>query len=409
MISFLDTSSLLEMTQQQYRDHYVVISTTVLSELEELKNHPVTGYKARRAIKYIQDNPPEDIWIFNNSMLQPIIEKDLPINNDMKILAAAIDYERREQPDNVQFYTNDISLKNIANLFFGNADIKSIQQPQDDYKGYKEVRLSDIDMGMLYQEPDFNRYNLLVNEYLIVRDADNTVVDLLAWTGEQYRKVLYHEFDSMHFGKIKPFKDDPYQQLAYDSLVNNKISLIKGKAGSGKSLAALSYLFELLEHHKIDKILVFCNTVAAKGAAKLGFLPGDRTEKLMDSQIGNFLNSKIGDRTEVERLIQEEKLILLPVADIRGYDTTGMRAGIYVTEAQNLSVSLMKLILQRVGEDCFIILDGDMDCQVDLDEFEGRNNGMRRVSEVFRGQDFYGEVELQIIHRGKIAARADLM
>ena len=126
MISFLDTSSLLEMTQQQYRDHYVVISTTVLSELEELKNHPVTGYKARRAIKYIQDNPPEDIWIFNNSMLQPIIEKDLPINNDMKILAAAIDYERREQPDNVQFYTNDISLKNIANLFFGNADIKSI-------------------------------------------------------------------------------------------------------------------------------------------------------------------------------------------------------------------------------------------------------------------------------------------
>ena len=409
MISFLDTSSLLEMTQQQYRDHYVVISTTVLSELEELKNHPVTGYKARRAIKYIQDNPPEDIWIFNNSMLQPIIEKDLPINNDMKILAAAIDYERREQPDNVQFYTNDISLKNIANLFFGNADIKSIQQPQDDYKGYKEVRLSDIDMGMLYQEPDFNRYNLLVNEYLIVRDADNTVVDLLAWTGEQYRKVLYNEFDSMHFGKIKPFKDDPYQQLAYDSLVNNKISLIKGKAGSGKSLAALSYLFELLEHHKIDKILVFCNTVAAKGAAKLGFLPGDRTEKLMDSQIGNFLNSKIGDRTEVERLIQEEKLILLPVADIRGYDTTGMRAGIYVTEAQNLSVSLMKLILQRVGEDCFIILDGDMDCQVDLDEFEGRNNGMRRVSEVFRGQDFYGEVELQIIHRSKIAARADLM
>lgn len=409
MISFLDTSSLLEMTQQQYRDHYVVISTTVLSELEELKNHPVTGYKARRAIKYIQDNPPEDIWIFNNSMLQPIIEKDLPINNDMKILAAAVDYERREQPDNVQFYTNDISLKNIANLFFGNADIKSIQQPQDDYKGYKEVRLSDIDMGMLYQEPDFNRYNLLVNEYLIVRDADNTVVDLLAWTGEQYRKVLYNEFDSMHFGKIKPFKDDPYQQLAYDSLVNNKISLIKGKAGSGKSLAALSYLFELLEHHKIDKILVFCNTVAAKGAAKLGFLPGDRTEKLMDSQIGNFLNSKIGDRTEVERLIQEEKLILLPVADIRGYDTTGMRAGIYVTEAQNLSVSLMKLILQRVGEDCFIILDGDMDCQVDLDEFEGRNNGMRRVSEVFRGQDFYGEVELQIIHRGKIAARADLM
>jgi len=39
--------------------------------------------------------------------------------------------------------------------------------------------------------------------------------------------------------------------------------------------------------------------------------------------------------------------------------------------------------------------------------FAGRNNGMRRVSKVFRGQDVYGEVELQIIHRSKIAQIAE--
>ena len=147
--------------------------------------------------------------------------------------------------------------------------------------------------------------------------------------------------------------------MAVDSFVNNKITLIKGPAGSGKSFLSLSYLFHLLEINKIDKIIVFCNTVATKGAARLGFYPGTREEKLMDSQIGNFLSSKLGDRSAVEQLMQQEKILLLPMSDIRGYDTTGMNAGIYITEAQNLDIALMKLAIQRIGKDCVCIIDGD--------------------------------------------------
>ena len=47
----------------------------------------------------------------------------------------------------------------------------------------------------------------------------------------------------------------------------------------------------------------------------------------------------------VEKLIAEEKLMLLPFSDIRGFDTTGMNAGIYISEAQNLDITLMKLAL----------------------------------------------------------------
>ena len=46
-----------------------------------------------------------------------------------------------------------------------------------------------------------------------------------------------------------------------------------------------------------------------------------------------------------KRLSNVEKLLLLPMADIRGYDTSNMRAGIYITEAQNLDVELLKLAL----------------------------------------------------------------
>ena len=165
-------------------------------------------------------------------------------------------------------------------------------------------------------------------------------------------------------------------------------------------------MFSLLECGKIDKIIIFCNTVATKGSAKLGFYPGSRTEKLLDSQIGNLLESKLGDRVAVERLIDDGQLVLLPMSDIRGYDTTGMNAAIYISEAQNLDIELMRLALQRIGEDSICILDGDSNAQVDLSMYAGDNNGMRRVSQVFRGSDIYGEVTLKQIYRSKIAELA---
>ena len=185
--------------------------------------------------------------------------------------------------------------------------------------------------------------------------------------------------------------------------------MVKGPAGSGKTYMSLGFLLSMLEKHRIDKIIVFCNTVATKDSAKLGYYPGSRDEKLLDSQIGNLLASKLGSKLEVERMMQEEKLVLLPLSDIRGFDTTGMRAGVYISEAQNMSVSLMKLALQRIGEDSICIIDGDDKTQVDSVEFAGNNNGMRRASKVFRGNDMYGEVELVNIHRSRIAALAEYM
>ena len=108
-------------------------------------------------------------------------------------------------------------------------------------------------------------------------------------------------------------------------------------------------------------------------------------------------------------MISEGKLLLLPMSDIRGYDTSGMCAGIYISEAQNLDISLMKLALQRIGEDGICIIDGDCKTQVDDINFAGSNNGMRRASKVFRGEDIYGEVELRQIHRSRIAQVAERM
>lgn len=137
--------------------------------------------------------------------------------------------------------------------------------------------------------------------------------------------------------------------------------------------------------------------------------PGTRNEKLLDSQIGNLLISKLGGREIVEELIEQETLVLLPMSDIRGYDTSGMKAGVYISEAQNLSIDLLQLALQRIGDDSICIIDGDCKTQVDDIAFAGANNGMKRASKVYRGEDIYGEVTLKKIHRSKIAEIAERM
>ena len=254
---------------------------------------------------------------------------------------------------------------------------------------------------------NINKYLLLNNEYLIIKTPDNKIIDKYKWRENCYYKIPYIKAESSYFGKISPFNGDVYQQLALDSLQYNQITMLRGRAGTGKSMLSFGYMFSLLEKGMIDKIVVFCNTVAAKGSAKLGFYPGTRIEKLLDSQIGNLLESKLGDRLMVEKLINDGQLLLLPLSDIRGFDTTGMNAAVYISEAQNLDIELMRLALQRIGDDSICIIDGDFLHQTDLSMYAGRNNGMRRVSEVFRGQSFYGEIELQHIHRSKIAEIAE--
>lgn len=410
---FYDTSSLLEDVQNifQEEDVFIHISSVTYEELESIKTAANKDfeikYRANQLTKMLDDN--EDNFtchIFTNNMLVPINEKELTIKNDTKILATAIAVQDI-YPDLI-FVTNDRCLKRIASLFF--FQIESVTVKEDTYCGYIEKSLNENEMAWFYSHLDDNVYDLLVNEYLIIKDANTQeVVDSRCWTGEEYRTLKYLNCESKWFGKVKPKAGDIPQAMVLDSFTNNRITLVKGPAGSGKTFLSLGYLMHLLEKGKIDKIVIFCNTVATRHSAKLGYYPGDKDEKLLDSQIGNLLISKFGSRVEVERLMGEEKLILLPFSDIRGYDTSGMNAGVYISEAQNLDIDLMKLALQRVGEDCIVIIDGDEKTQVDDINFAGIKNGMRRASQVYRGEDLYGEITLNKIHRSRIGQIAEKM
>ena len=409
MINFYDTCSLLlKGTKVFEEDTNFLISSITLNELENIKTStnkdPEVKYQARQLLRLLDKNTEQySCVVFKQSMLKPFIEKDLEITNDLKILACAYSLEA-----DICFVTNDLALKQIAKMFI--QIVTSINEEDiDEYYGYKEVHLNDEQMANLYSNITENLFELNINEYLLVYNTDGVLVDELCWDGQRHRNLNYSNFNSKHFGKVRPKSGDAYQRLACDSLVNNQITMLKGPAGSGKTLLSLGYLINQMEQGYIDKIIVFCNTVATKNSARLGFYPGTRDEKLLDSQIGNLLASKFGSKLEVERMINDEKIVLLPLSDVRGFDTTGMAAGVYISEAQNLDVSLMKLALQRIGEDSICIIDGDEKTQVDDIAYAGANNGMKRASKIFRGHDIYGEVELKNIHRSKIGKIAELM
>lgn len=384
------------------------ISSTTLRELEHIKvsknKDEETKYRARKILHILDENPNSyHVVIVNNRIWDIINEHDLDDTPDNQICACA------STIGDVLFVTNDLACKTIAKWIFG-LEVKSVDnQPKDIYKGYKEVQLDESLMAKFYEHLTENTFELLTNEYLLIKDSNGNLVDKLKWDGEMYQNLKFPTIKSNYFSTVKPYNGDPYQQMVLNSLSTNQVTMIKGAAGTGKSYLAIGYLMYLLEKRKIEKIVIFCNTVATANSAKLGYYPGTKDEKLLDSSIGNMLSAKLGDAFGLEQMIAQGKIQLLPMSDVRGYDTNGMAAGVYITEAQNMDISLMKLALQRIGEDSICIIDGDYNAQVDLSQYAGSNNGMRRMSEVFRGQDFYGEVELRNIYRSKIAMIAERM
>lgn len=410
MIKFYDTNALLTLLDEAFKEPFVIADIT-LAEIENIKTSAhkdeTIKYKARKLAHLLVDN--EDKFNVIKTPTDESLQEEFPgfnITNDFKIVWAAKQYNSVAE---IIFVTDDLLCRTIAKNIFGSA-VRGVEEKSlDEYTGYKEVVLSDTELADLYNDVSVNRFDLLENQYLLVRDSNNEVVDILKWKDGVLGHIKRSKFKSGFMEEVKPYRNDPYQKMLFDALVSSQFVLINGSAGTGKSYIALAYLLQLLDKHAIDKIVVFTNTVPAKGAAKLGFYPGSRTEKLVDSQIGIMLGSKLGGTYGLEYLISQDKIELLPMSDIRGYDTSGKKCAVYITEAQNFDIELMRLALQRVGEDTICVIDGDFNTQVDMPIFDGANNGMRKVSEVFKGEEFYAQVTLKNIYRSKIAEIAQKM
>lgn len=414
-IIFYDTCALLTELKDAFKtNEKFYISSITLNELESIKTASYKDeevkYNARMLLHLLEENEDKYQVILYDGKQEKFREKiGLLDNNDSKIITSAWTiYTQLNKPHNFVFKTKDLACKTLAKAH--GLPVEYSKTKEEEYTGFKEVVLSEEGLAVFYQTflpNNMNDFCLLVNQYLIIKDETNKIVDTYKWTAAGYMKVSYMKFESKMFGSIKP--KDIYQQITFDSLSSNQFTIIRGRAGTGKSLIGLSYLFQELEKGHIEKIVMMVNPVATKDSCKFGFLPGTFLEKVLGSQIGHFLASKLGGIEYVYQLIDQKQLEFIALADARGYDTTGMKCALYITEGQNASIEQMKLILSRIGEDTIAIIEGDNTFQTDIKAYEGANNGLRRACEVYSGEEYFGTVTLNNCYRSKIATKIDEM
>lgn len=410
MVYFFDTNALLELQERSFNYGEFWISSVSLKEIEDIKvsrnKDEQIKYKARHIAKLLdQKHDSYNVYVEHEIIRKQLLEYNLEDEPDMRICLSA--KLVGDSVPNLVFISDDINCKNIARNILG-LRVEGIPEntSNDAYTGFKEVTPSEEELAYFYEHITENVYELLVNEYLVIYDSNGVVIDKYRWNGLKHEGVFNKNIKSMYFDKLK--SKDVYQSITIDSLMNNTLTAISGKAGSGKSLLSLMVAMHLIEAGKYDRLVVMFNPTKTRGANDLGYYSGDFIDKAMANSIGQILTTKFGDRYAIDILLQQDKLKLVSMADARGMEIRDNEI-LWITEAQNTSVDLIKLCLSRVSSGAKIIIEGDYMAQVDSYMFEGHNNGLKRVIDVFRGHPEFGYVQLQNVWRSKIAELCELL
>lgn len=152
------------------------------------------------------------------------------------------------------------------------------------------------------------------------------------------------------------------QQSYVKSISNNDIVFGVGPAGTGKTYLAVACAVEALESEKVARIILARPAVEA--GERLGFLPGDLSEKVNPylRPLYDALYEMLGVE-RVERLIEKKVIEIAPLAFMRG--RTLSEAFIILDEAQNTTPEQIKMFLTRIGYGSTVVVTGDI-TQIDL-------------------------------------------
>lgn len=271
------------------------------------------------------------------------------------------------------------------------------------YCGYQELELTDDQFAQLYTEGCIDNYSFKENEYLIARNLDGEVVDKLVNKNGKLEKVRYQTLDNHYLGKIKPRNDQ--QELVVDLLLDpdTKVKVIKGVYGSGKDYLMLSAALQLIEKGKFDKIVFVRPNVSVKGLPDIGALPGTADEKL--SWTLAPLWDKVGGEEGIAMMLHNKILESVPLLFIRGRSFEN--SIIYVTEGQNMTTEIAKLVIGRVGEGSELWINADSS-QTDRKIFDD-DNGVNKMISRLAGHRLFGYVYMPKTERSEVAELATLL
>lgn len=434
-IFVLDTSVILydHNSISNFDEHDVAIPITVLEELDEFKKGSDTkNFEARQFIRFLDkkagDSSLQD-WISLNGgskgrfkVIMSTTYKDDAnqafglSKNDHRIINAALTLRDTEGDKKVILVTKDINLrlkakalglpaedyetgkiKDVEGLYTGKSETNQLPQEAIDTL-YKKKHITAENLEGMNKEfkPEPNHFYILKGTKSSTLAWYNANTDAL----EQLEKKSYYG--------IKPRNAE--QTFALQAITDPDIKLVtlSGVAGTGKTLLALA---GSLEQRREFKQIYLARPIVPLSNKDIGFLPGDMKAKinpymqpLWDNLkfIKNQFSEKDKEYKQIEDMVNQEKLLVTPLAYIRGRSLSNVI--FIVDEAQNLTPHEVKTIITRAGENAKFIFTGDVR-QIDTPYLDESSNGLSYLIDKVRGNPMFAHVTLE---KGERSALANL-
>ncbi len=431
-IFILDTNVILHdhTCIYQFEDNDIILPITVLEELDKFKRgNDLINFQAREFVRLLDEIVGDELFNGGKSLGPNLgklrIETGKPFSEEIKVsfredipdhrILAIADWTAKHNPDRkTVLITKDINLRMKA---------KSVGIQAEDYKTdqVKDVNLFDKNVAVfenfsseiiekLYGEGSFSMlevkwdYSPEANECFILKGNNASV---LARFDPQTKRVQRVEKKTVY--GIKPRNAE--QTFSIDVLTDPEIRLVAltGKAGTGKTLLALA---AALEQHKQFEQILLARPIVALSNRDLGFLPGDASEKinpymqpLYDNLgvIKHVFNARSPEYQKIEELQREERLVITPLAYIRGRSLSNVY--FIIDEAQNLTPHEIKTIITRAGEGTKMVFTGDLQ-QIDSPYLDMRSNGLAYLTERMRNQELFAHINLLKGERSYLAELA---
>ena len=165
--------------------------------------------------------------------------------------------------------------------------------------------------------------------------------------------------------QLSPMNDN--QALYINAINTHDQVVVMGPSGTGKTFVAATVFANMYADKEIDKIVITRPNVSV--GKDLGYLPGTLEEKFTPwaTPVLEVLQQQLG-KGVVETAIKNGNIEMAPLSTMRG--RSFKNAAIILDEAQNLTIAEVKMFLTRIGENCKVVLNGDI-YQSDIKEQSG--------------------------------------
>lgn len=431
-IFVLDTNVLLHDYKciYNFQDNNVVIPITVLEELDKFKKgNDLINYHAREFTRELDKLSGDGLFnggvplgegmgslsIETGKPFSDQIKDSFPENTpDHRILAIAEYISIKNKGIPVMLVTKDINLRMKAKsigVMAGDYESDKVQNINEIYKEiYTVENISDSVIAKVYEGTD----GIPVSEVKTFQPKPN---QYFIFKGNRSSALVHYDHANQVFNRVlkqKVYGIEPRnaeQTFALDALLRHEIQLVSvtGKAGTGKTLLALAAAI----HQRQDYTQIFlARPIIPLSNRDIGFLPGDVKDKigpymqpLFDNLdvIKNKFSSTSKDYQKIEEMVTNEKLIISPLAYIRGRSLS--RVFFIVDEAQNLTPHEVKTIITRAGEGTKMIFTGDIE-QIDTPYLDSKSNGLSYLTDKMVGQEIFAHINLVRGERSYLAELA---